>query len=300
MGKMLRAITREGSANIMILNATDIVKEAVGIHKTTPTASAALGRVLVATSIIGSMLKDKGNTVTVNFRGNGSAGSILAVSDYMGNVRGYIQNPDADAERLSNGKLNVGAIVGKGNLNIIKDVGEKDPYVGICEIVSGEIAEDIASYFAQSEQVPTACSLGVLIDKDGSPRAAGGVIVQALPFANDGILAKIEENMKELTHVSDLFDRGLSNEEIAEIAFKGIEYDLFDEYDVSYKCNCSYERTGNALLSLSPYELWNMLIERKVIEVSCHFCHKKYEFTGDDIEKLRKEKEQRAEENKEE
>ncbi|MBR2987667.1 MAG: Hsp33 family molecular chaperone HslO [Clostridia bacterium] len=292
MAEILRGMTKDGSAQILVINSKDIVNEAIRIHRTAPTATAALGRVLTATSLMGTTLKNKGNSLSVNFRGDGPSGHILAVSDYLGNVRGYIQNPHTDLPLNAKGKLDVGGAVGKGPLHVIKDVGEKDPYIGITNITTGEIAEDITAYYAESEQIPSLVALGVLVGKDQKCQAAGGVMIQLLPFADENTISLIERNAAALSNISKLFDEGKTNLEIAEIALKDIEFDLFDTIDVSYKCTCSRKRVGRALLTLSPYELYNMLVQDKKIEVNCQFCDRVYTFVGEDIEKLRKEKEQ--------
>ena len=291
MAEILRGMTKDGSAQILVINSKDIVNEAIRIHRTAPTATAALGRVLTATSLMGTTLKNKGNSLSVNFRGDGPSGHILAVSDYYGNVRGYIQNPKTDLPLNKVGKLDVGGAVGKGALHVIKDVGEKDPYIGITNITTGEIAEDITAYYAESEQIPSLVALGVLVGTDGKCQAAGGVMIQLLPFAEESTISLIERNAAALANISKLFNEGKSNLEIAEIALKDIEFDLFDTIEVGYKCTCSRKRVGRALLTLSPYELYNMLVQDKKIEVNCQFCDRVYTFVGEDIEKLRKDKE---------
>lgn len=295
MSEILRGMTRDGSASILVINSTDIVNEAIRIHNTSPTATAALGRVLTAASLMGTTLKDKGNSLSVNFKGDGPGGHILAVSDYAGNVRGYIQNPSADLPLNRRGKLDVGGLVGKGTLNVIKDIGEKEPYIGITDISSGEIAEDITRYYAESEQIPTVCALGVLVGTDSRCAAAGGVMIQLLPFAAEETIGAIERNSACLSEISRLFSRGLSNKEVADMALSGVEYDIFDTIEVCYKCTCSRKRVGRALLSLSPYELFNLLSTEKVIKVNCQFCDREYSFDGADIEKLREEKKREEE-----
>ena len=282
-------MTSDGSARIHIINSTDIVNKAIEYHKTTATATATLGRLLTVTSMMGCMLGDKEDTITVSLNGDGPAGRVLAVSDYIGNVRGYIQNPNVDIPLKSNGKLDVSGAVGQGFLNIIKDMGASEPYNGSIDLVSGEIAEDITEYYAQSEQLPTACALGVLVDTDLTCKAAGGIIIQLLPFADNDTVTKIENNLPFITNVSRLFDQGMSNEEIAALALQGIEYDLFDEIDVDYICTCSRERMEKAMKSISKKDLRDMFDEQiaegkpEELEIQCKFCNSRYVFKPEDV-----------------
>ena len=278
MSRIIRAMTVDGSAVAEVVDSTDIVNSAIKFHKTSPTASAALGRVLTAASLMGSRLKDKGDSLTLSFRGDGPAGMIMAVSDYFGNVKGYIENPAVDLPLKPNGKLDVSGAVGSGSMSVVRDTGLKEPVTGISEIVSGEIAEDIATYYANSEQTPTLLSLGVLVAPDLTCAGAGGVFIQLMPHADDQTVAQIEKNAASLTAVSNLIANHTSCEQLLQLALSGVPYDLFDEIDVGYKCDCSKARMLRAVKSLGRAELEKIFAEQEEVEICCRFCDKKYSF----------------------
>ena len=286
---ILRAMTRDGSARVLVINSRKMVNDAIGYHKTTPTASAALGRLVTATSMIGTMLPENGDTVTVSIDGDGEAGRLLAVGDYFGNVKGYIQNPMANPPKKSNGKLDVGAAVGEGTISFVKSVGNIEPQIGTIELVSGEIAEDIATYFAKSEQIPTVLSLGVLVDTDYSCLAAGGVLIQLMPFPDEETVDLIERNASDLVNISRYFDRGLTNEQIMDIAMRDIPYDIFDTIEVGYKCDCSAKRMKEKIKRLGKAEILKMLDEQEAegkpreLTAICRFCNSEYTFTEKEL-----------------
>lgn len=281
---ILRAMSRDGSARLLVINSKAMVNEMRKVHTTSPTATAALGRTVTAASMIGTMLPEAGDTVSITFDGDGEAGKVIAVADYFGNVKGYIANPLANPPKKPNGKLDVGAAIGRGMLSFVKCVGEGDPQTGMTEIVTGEIAEDIATYFAMSEQVPTLLSLGVRVDKDYSCLAAGGVLVQLLPFPDEATVDLIERNAAALTNVSQLFEMGMTNEQIADIAMKDVPYDIFDTLEVEYKCDCARERMLAKIKSLGKAEITNMLAEQEAegkpreLTAVCRFCNSEYTF----------------------
>ncbi len=290
--KILRAMTQDGSARIHVIESTNMVNRAIEYHKPSPTATAALGRVLTVTSMMGCMLGEETDSLTVSFEGDGAAGRILAVSDWIGNARGYIQNPAADLPLRADGKLDVGGLVGEGILNVVKDLGGEIPESGSVELQSGEIAEDVAAYYAISEQVPTLCALGVLVDTDRTCRAAGGILVQLLPFADDETVNLIERNAADLRNISGMIAAGMDNRAILDVAMRDIPYDIFDELTVDYKCNCSKERMDAVMRSLGRRQVEQLLAEQvaegkgEELEIGCRFCNRKYVYGKEELEGL--------------
>ena len=285
MGKLIRCITSDGEVMATAVDTTDIVGRAEEIHKTSAVCTAALGRLLTAGAMMGNMLKGKDDSITLRINGDGPTGSVIVVSDFNGDVRGYIQNPVVEIPLNSKGKLDVGGAVGKnGLLYVLKDLGLKEPFSGSVPLVSGEIAEDITSYYALSEQIPTA--LGVLVNPDLTVKAAGGYIIQLLPAASDATIDKLEKSITELKSVTAMLDSGMSPEEIIRLALKDFDVEVLYSQDIEYKCNCSKDRVSKALISLGREELEEMAQDENGTEVNCHFCDKVYKFTKDDLKKL--------------
>lgn len=286
-----RAITSDGSARITVARTTGITNDAIGYHALSPTAAAALGRALCAVSMIGIMLKNPTDSATLTFAGDGVCGKLIAVSDYAGNVKGCLENPRADLPANAAGKLDVAGAVGAGSMYLVRDVGEKEPYIGIAPIVSGEIAEDVTHYFAVSEQIPTVCGLGVLIGTDHACRAAGGFLIQLLPGADESLISLLEARMAKIGSVSSYFDGPAAGAEIiGALLGEEIPVNIFDENDIFYRCGCSKERTARGLYGLPDADLDEMISDGKDIVTDCRFCGKKYVFTVGELKKIRSRK----------
>lgn len=284
MATLIRGITADGSARIMAIDGRDIVSRASEIHGSSPTATAALGRTLLGSSMMASLMSEPNSKFTMCFKGDGVLGTILCTADYFGNVKGYIQNPLAELPLRADNKLNVGAAVGRGIMQVIRDTGGKEPYIGLSNIVSGEIAEDIAAYYVHSEQIPTLCALGVLVDVDHSIRQAGGIIIQLLPFADDELAEKLEKNALKSKTVVELLEEGGIERLLGEF-LDGIEYDVFDCTEVGYVCDCSRERCEKVLLSLGKEDL-SEILKDETTEIGCQFCEKKYVFSSQEVKTL--------------
>lgn len=284
MSKLVRSISASGGIICTALDSTGIVAKAEQLHKTSATVTAAIGRLITAASIMGSQMKGDDDSVTVRLAGNGPVGSIIAVSDSCGNPRIYVQNPIVELPLNQYGKLDVkGAVGTTGYLQVMKDIGMKEPYMGQIPIVSGEIAEDITSYFAVSEQIPTVCALGVLVNPDLTVKAAGGYLVQLLPGAADEEIDHLENNMKQMPAISAMIAEGATPWQVCQRALKGFEPEILDTAEVEYRCNCSRERIERALISLGAAELHAMAEEQEQTEVACHFCNKKHLFSRENI-----------------
>ena len=287
MGKLYRAISEDGSAFAAVLDAKDIVSEIEKLHKTSAVVTAGLGRLTIAASLMGYMLKGEDDSLTLRIDADGPAGQLVAVSDSRGNVKSCVSNPVVELPLNDKGKLDVAGAVGRdGTLAVVKDMGLRDPYVGVIPLVSGEIAEDVANYYAISEQIPTVCALGVLVDTDLSVKSAGGFIVQLLPFADEKCIDIIEKNVADMRPVSALLDEGVTPEEIANMLLKGLEPNELDSASPVYRCDCSRERTEKVLISIGQEELRSIAAEGKDTEVKCHFCGKNYVFTPEEISRL--------------
>lgn len=288
MGKLVRCITKDGFINAVAVDSTDIVDKAAKYHLSSAVITAALGRLLTAASMMGDMLKGEKDTLTLRVAGDGPAEAVIAVADSKGNVKGYPVNPIVEIPLKSNGKLDVGGAIGKGNLYVLKDLGLKEPYNGVIPLVSGEIAEDITAYYAVSEQIPTVCALGVLVNPDLSVKKAGGYIIQLLPGVGDDIVEKLEKSIKDVKPVTTLMDEGVSIEDILKNALKEFEVEILSEQQVDYVCPCSRERTEKVLLTLGKEDLLKLAEEMPVVTVKCHFCDKKYHFSPMQLRKLAK------------
>ena len=279
MGILKRAIAKDASVVATAVDATDIVAEIEKIHQTSAVVTAALGRLSIAASMMGYDLKNENDTVTLRVKGGGPAGMLVAVADSRGNVKADVDQPVVELPLNAKGKLDVGGAVGTdGTLSVVKDLGLKEPYVGIVPLVSGEIAEDITSYYAYSEQIPTVCALGVLVDKDLSIACAGGYLLQLLPGATDAEITRLEQNIAAMPSVTELLRAGKTPQDMMELAMAGFDPQVLDTREVKYRCDCSKERTKEMLLSLGRKELVKLRDEDPKCEVVCHFCHTKYEF----------------------
>lgn len=282
---IVRATAADSQVRAFAITAGELVEEARRRHNTSPVATAALGRLLAGGAMMGSMMKNDTDMLTVKVRGNGPLGGITVTADSKANVKGYVENPDVMLPP-KNGKLDVGGAVGIGIMQVIKDMGLKEPYVGDTMLVTSEIAEDLTYYFASSEQVPSSVGLGVLMERDNTVKCAGGFIIQMMPFATEETIAQIEENLKRVTSVTELLDRGFTPERILEELLGNVGLEITDTMPAKFACNCSKERVEKAVVSIGRKDIREMIDEGKDIEVKCHFCNSAYNYTVEDLKRM--------------
>ena len=285
--EIVRAMTADGYVKAVAVTGRDLVERARNIHTLLPMATAALGRALLGASMLGDMLKEQQGSLTLQIKGGGPLGTVLAVSDYEGNVRGYVQNPHVELMEKHQGKLDVGAAVGStGTLTVIKDIGLKEPYVGSIGLFSGEIADDLAMYFVESEQIPTACALGVLVGTDQSVTSAGGYLIQLLPGASDDIIDKIEAGVHRVGSVSHALEGGLDGEGLLRAVLSDFQLEILEKHPVEYRCYCSRDRVTRALISMGREELSSLIRDQGQADLTCQFCDKIYHFSKEQLEQL--------------
>ena len=285
--RIVRAISSDGFVKAAAVCSRDLTERARQIHKTLPVGTAALGRTLAAASMMGNALKGQGASLTLQIKGGGPLGTVLAVSDPEGNVRGYVTNPGVDIPLRADGKLDVGTAVGsEGTMTVIKDLQMKEPYVGTIDLMGGEIAEDVAAYFVESEQIPTACGLGVLVDRDQSVLAAGGYLIQLLPGADEDTIIKVEGGIMAAGSVSAILDKDPDPENLLRTVMSDFDIRILESSEVAYKCYCSRERVERALISLGVEELEGILQDQGSCQLTCQFCDAVYDFSGEELQAL--------------
>lgn len=282
---IVRATAADNQVRAFAATTRGLVEMARQHHNTSPVATAALGRLLTAGAMMGSMMKNEKDMLTIQIRGDGPLGGITVTADSSANVKGYVENPDVMLPP-KNGKLDVGGAVGIGLIQVIKDMGLKEPYVGQTILVSSEIAEDLTYYFANSEQVPSSVGLGVLMDRDNTVHCAGGFIIQMMPFAQEKTIAQIEENLKNVTSVTALLEKGLTPEELLDVLLGNVGLEITDTIPTQFYCNCSKDRVEQAVASIGKKDIQEMIEEGKDIEVKCHFCNTAYNYTVEDLKRI--------------
>ena len=285
---LVRGMTMDGFVKVVAIRSTEMVRRGAEIQKTTPNATAAFGRMLTAASMMGNMQKVENGSMTLQIRGDGPIGTMVCVSDPIGNVRGYVYEPNVPLMEKYPGKLDVSATVGNGTLTVIRDLQMKEPYVGSIELVSGEIGDDITAYFVQSEQIPTACALGVLVDTDMRVKVAGGYLIQLLPGAPDEVIDVLERGIQRAGAVTPMLEQGMTPEDILGAVCGELGVVFMETTEVAYKCYCSRERVTAALISLGRKELTEIMEEGKTFPVECQFCDEVYRFTPEEISELLK------------
>lgn len=285
---MVRATAADGQIRAFAATTKELVEEAKAAHNTSPVATAALGRLLTAGAMMGVMMKGEKDILTLQIKGDGPIGGLTVTADSKGSVKGYVVKPDVMLPPNSLGKLDVGGAVGQGILNVIKDMGMKEPYVGQTVLQTGEIAEDLTYYFATSEQVPSSVGLGVLMNRDNTVKQAGGFIIQLMPFAGEEIISTLEENLKQLNSVTAMLEKGMTPEMILEEVLKGLNVEINDRMPAGFHCHCSKERVEKAVISIGKKEIEDMIRDGKDIDVNCHFCNTDYHFTLDELKEILK------------
>ncbi len=283
---IIRATAANAQIRAFAATTRDLVEKARSIHNTSPVATAGLGRMLTAASMMGATMKGEKDILTLIAKGDGPLGAITVTADSSSNVKGYVNNPSFVNPPNFFGKFDVGGAIGNGTLTVIKDIGLKEPYSGQVALITGEIAEDLTYYYATSEQIPTSVALGVLMNKENTVKQAGGFIIQLMPFADEKIIDKLEANIGEITSITELLDKGMSPEDILNKVLKDMDVEITDKIPTAYSCNCSKERVTKAIASIGKKDIQEMIDENKDIEVNCHFCNTNYIFTPDDLKKL--------------
>ncbi|MDF2513784.1 MAG: hslO [Herbinix sp.] len=283
---IIRANAADNQIRAFAATTRDLVEYARSIHETSPVATAALGRLLTAGTMMGSMMKGENDLLTLQIKGNGPIGGITVTADTKGTVKGYAYNPEVLLPANEKGKLDVGGAVGEGILSVIKDMGLKEPYIGQTHLVSGEIAEDLTYYFATSDQVPSVVALGVLMNKDNTVRRAGGFIIQLMPFAEDWVIDMLEKKVNEISSITTLLDQEMSPEAILEYILSDVGLEITDKLPTSFECNCTKERVEKAIISIGQKDIQEMIDDNEPIEVNCHFCSKHYHFTVDELKEM--------------
>ena len=285
--QIVRVLAKDAPVKASAISAREMVERARQIHKTLPVATAALGRALMGCSMVGNQLKEEKGSVTLRIKGGGPLGTVTAVSDCEGNVRGYVQNGMVDLPLKAPGKLDVGTAVGcDGTLTLIKDLGMKEPYVGSIGLLSGEIADDLTAYFAESEQIPSACALGVLVDTDQSVLCAGGYLIQLLPGADDEVITKVEQGVARVGAVTNHLKDGITALDLVRAVLRDFDLEVLEESPVEYRCYCDRERVSRALISMGREELESLIAEQGGAELTCQFCDRVYQYTREDLEEL--------------
>ena len=284
---LVRAAAADAQVRAFAVTARDTVETARKAHDTSPVMTAALGRLLCAGAMMGSMMKGDADILTLQIRGDGPAGGLTVTADSKGRVKGYAVHPQVILPANSQGKLDVGGAIGTGTLQVIRDLGLKEPYVGQTDLQTGEIAEDLTWYFAASEQVPSSVGLGVLMEKNNTVKQAGGFIVQLMPFAEEAVIEKLEANLSRIHSVTKLLEDGNSPEQILGILLEGMDMEILSAMPVEFSCNCSRERVAKALYSIGKKEMDEMIADGEPIEVKCHFCNKAYPFSVEDLKQIR-------------